>query len=87
MAQGLILTPEEAEAEIDIRARLAKEILRRRQDLGMTQQQYADHAGICRTAINSMERMARTPSIGTLARLARATGMSLDPIFGIEVRP
>ena len=45
---------------------------------GMTQEQLADAAGLDRTFPTLLERGLRTPSLGTLLRLAEALGISAE---------
>lgn len=56
----------------DIQQRLAKNLARLRKEAGMSQEAFADHAGIHRTYISDLERAARNPTISIVERLARA---------------
>jgi len=56
----------------DIRQRLGKNVARLRQKSGMSQEAFADHAGIHRTYISDIERGARNPTIEVVERLAIA---------------
>ena len=51
---------------------LAMAIRQRREELGMTHQKLATAAGFQRTFVTDVERGARSISVGTLVRLARA---------------
>ncbi|WP_240950122.1 helix-turn-helix domain-containing protein [Novosphingobium sp. ERN07] len=55
-----------------IQQRLAKNLARLRREAGMSQEAFADHAGIHRTYISDLERAARNPTISIVERLARA---------------
>jgi len=49
-----------------------------RKHKGMTQEHLADAAGIDRTFPTLLERGLRTPTLGTLLRLAKALGLSAE---------
>jgi DNA-binding XRE family transcriptional regulator len=48
----------------------------RREELGLTQQELADHAGLTVTAVAMIERGERTPSLDTAAKLCWALDMA-----------
>jgi len=56
----------------DIRKRLAANVALLRKEAGMSQEAFADHAGIHRTYISDIERGVRNPTIVVIERLARA---------------
>jgi transcriptional regulator with XRE-family HTH domain len=56
----------------DIRHRLATNLRRLRQDTGLSQEAFADLAGLHRTYVSDLERAARNPSITIIERLAKA---------------
>jgi DNA-binding XRE family transcriptional regulator len=51
-----------------------------RKHKGMTQEQLADAAGVDRTFPTLLERGLRTPTLGTLLRLAEALGVSAEAL-------
>jgi len=59
----------------DIQERLGKNVRRLRDELGMSQEAFADHANIHRTYISDIERGARNPTIEVVAKIAKALGV------------
>ena len=49
-----------------------------RKQKGLSQEQLADAAGVDRTLPSLLERGLRTPTLGTLLRLAEALGISAE---------
>ena len=60
----------------DIRSRLAKNLRRLRQEKGLSQEAFADEAGLQRTYVSELERCKRNPSIMIIEKLAVALGVS-----------
>ena len=58
----------------DIRQRLASNLRRLRQGTGLSQEAFADHAGIHRTYISDLERGTRNPTIAIVNKLAKTLG-------------
>jgi transcriptional regulator with XRE-family HTH domain len=56
---------------------LARRIKERRKLLGLTQEELADRAGVHPNFISRMEIAGRTPSLGTLSRLAQVLGVEV----------
>jgi transcriptional regulator with XRE-family HTH domain len=61
---------------VDVRARLARNLRRLREEKGWSQERYADEADIHRTYISDLERGARNPTIIVVEKLARAFGVT-----------
>lgn len=59
----------------DIQRRLGKNVARLRKERGLSQEAFADHAGIHRTYISDIERGARNPTIEIVAKIAKALGV------------
>jgi transcriptional regulator with XRE-family HTH domain len=57
---------------MDIRARLAKNLIALRQAKGWSQEDLADEAGLHRTYVSGIERKVRNPTVLILERLAKA---------------
>jgi len=55
----------------------ARNLRRRRQELGLTQEQLAERTGISAPDISDMERGERPPKLSTIARIAE--GLTLSP--------
>lgn len=66
---------------MDIRARLAKNLRRLRQQKGWSQEQFAFEAGIHRTYISDLERGARNPTITIIEKLAKALGVKAGALL------
>jgi transcriptional regulator with XRE-family HTH domain len=65
----------------DIRHRLAANLRKLRQEKGMSQEAFADHAGIHRTYVSDLERAARNPTITVVEKLAKALGVSAGALL------
>ncbi|HXH53137.1 MAG TPA: helix-turn-helix transcriptional regulator [Sphingomicrobium sp.] len=59
-----------------IRQRLARNVRRLREAQGLSQEAFADEAGIHRTYVSDIERGARNPTVAVVERLARALGVA-----------
>jgi len=57
---------------MDIRARLAKNLIALRQAKGWSQEDLADEASLHRTYVSGIERKIRNPTVLILERLAKA---------------
>jgi transcriptional regulator with XRE-family HTH domain len=64
-------------------AQIAEQVVARRQDLGLSQQELAELVGTTQSAIARLESGGRPPRIDTLLRIANALDCELD----IELRP
>ena len=53
---------------------------------GWTQQELADHVGVSRQSINSIERNRYVPSLELALLFAHVFGISTDEIFKLEKR-
>lgn len=61
----------------DIRQRLSRNLRRLRMGKGLSQEAYADVAGIHRTYVSDIERGARNPTITVVEKLARGLGVDV----------
>lgn len=59
-----------------MRIRLGRNLRRLREAKGLSQEAYADEAGIHRTYVSDIERGARNPTIMIVEKLARPLGVS-----------
>lgn len=57
---------------MEIQRRLAKNLVRLREERGWSQEELADQAGLHRTYVSGIERRVRNPTILVLERLAKA---------------
>ena len=60
---------------MDIRERLARNLRRLRQKKGWSQEEFAFQAGVHRTYVSDLERVARNPTITVVEKLAKALGV------------
>lgn len=65
----------------DIQKRLGKNVRRLRDELGMSQETFADHANIHRTYISDIERGARNPTIAVVEKIAKALGVKAGQLL------
>lgn len=65
-------------------SKLRNDIKQHRARLDMTQQALADMVGVSRQTIISTEKGQYVPSTLLAFRIARALGMSVDELFGLE---
>lgn len=65
----------------DVRQRLAKNLRKLRQAKGVSQEAFADEAGIHRTYISDLERGARNPTITVVDKIARALEVPIGKLL------
>ncbi len=70
----------------DIRERFGFAVRVRREELGLTQEDLADKAGIHRTYVSDIERGSRNVSIINIERLALALELRLSELFRLVER-
>lgn len=66
---------------VKIQAALGRAIRSRRMKTGLSQEAFADIAGIHRTYIGSVERGERNISLQNMARIAKALGTSVSTLL------
>lgn len=66
--------------QIDLAAELVAQIINRRAELGLTQRQLAEKAGVKQSAIARLESQAVVPRIDTLYKLLRPLGLKIKLI-------
>src|SRR5271169_2875311 len=72
----------ESRRQIDrIQSPLGTALKRRRLDLGLSQEELANRAGLHRTYITDVERGSRNPSLDTIQKLAGALQVALSELF------
>jgi len=65
----------------DIRIRFGRALRRRREKLGVSQEEFADMCGLDRTYIGGIERGERNVSLVNIEKIARALRISLADLF------
>ena len=66
---------------MDVRARLASNLRKQREALGLSQEAFADLVGIHRTYVSDLERGKRNPTISVVEKVAKALGSSLGALL------
>lgn len=66
---------------MDARRCLAVNIRKLRVRRGLSQEAFADHAGIDRTYVSRIERGLQNPSLSIIEKLARALDVKLSELF------
>jgi predicted XRE-type DNA-binding protein len=64
--------------ELEITARLVAEVVKRRMDLGLSQRDIAEIAGIKQSAIARFERLGAIPRMDTFLRMLKPLGLSIN---------
>jgi transcriptional regulator with XRE-family HTH domain len=72
----------EAYEEARLRFELAAAVRSRREELGLSQRQLAERAGMTQPGVARFEAGGTTPTIPVLERLARALGLELTVSLG-----
>ncbi len=70
-----------------MKASFGTAVREKRAELGISQEELANRAGLHRTYISDIERGARNPSLESIAKLARALELSLPVLFARTGRP
>jgi transcriptional regulator with XRE-family HTH domain len=66
---------------MDIRGRLARNVKRKREELGWSQEELADESGLHRTYVSGIERKVRNPTIEIVERLAKALRVTASALL------
>ncbi len=67
----------------DVRAKIGFAVRRRREALGLTQEDLADRSGLHRTYIGSIERGERNPAVENVSKVAVALGMTVAELMAL----
>ncbi len=59
----------------------ARNLRRRRQAAGLSQEQLADRTGLHPTEISRLERAAREPRLGTMLKLAKGLDIGVEKLI------
>ena len=68
---------------MDIRRRLGRNLQRLRQEKGLSQEAFADLAGLHRTYVSGVERGIRNPTVTVLQKLADALGVKVGALVDV----
>ena len=66
---------------MEIQRRLARNLVRLREERGWSQEELAYQAGLHRTYVSGIERRVRNPTIMILERLAKALGVKASTLI------
>ena len=70
----------------DVRERFGFAVKERREELGLTQEDLAERAGIHRTYLSDVERGSRNLSLVNIERLAAALSLRMSELFQLVER-
>jgi transcriptional regulator with XRE-family HTH domain len=73
-------------ATSDIRERFGFAVKSRREELGLTQEEFADKARINRTYLSDIERGSRNVSLINIERIAEGLVLKMSELFGLVER-
>jgi transcriptional regulator with XRE-family HTH domain len=65
----------------DIRRRFGRAVRKRREKLGISQEEFADLCGLHRTYMGGIERGERNISLANVEKIARALKIALSELF------
>jgi len=65
----------------DIHSRLARNLRTLRKQKGLSQEAFADEAGLHRTYVSDLERGRRNPSLEVIDKLAKALGVTAGELL------
>jgi transcriptional regulator with XRE-family HTH domain len=65
----------------DVRVRFGKALRRRRQRLGVSQEEFADQCGLDRTYVGGIERGERNVALVNVEKIAKAFRIALFELF------
>jgi len=86
-ARGYRTAMGKRKARPDIRERLGFALKIRREELGLTQEELAEKAGIHRTYLSDIERGGRNLSLINIERIAHSVSLSIAELFLLVERP
>ncbi|MFL6725217.1 MAG: helix-turn-helix domain-containing protein [Sphingomicrobium sp.] len=66
---------------VDVRQRLARNLRKLRQAKGVSQEAFAEEAGLHRTYISDLERGERNPTITVVDKIARALDVPIGELL------
>jgi len=66
---------------VDVRQRLARNLRKLRLAKGVSQEAFAEEAGLHRTYISDLERGERNPTITVVAKIARALDVPIGELL------
>ena len=69
---------------MDFRRKLGARVQRLRQDQGLSQEEFADRAGLHRTYVSGVERGIRNPTVTVLGKLAAGLGVTLPELVTFD---
>jgi DNA-binding XRE family transcriptional regulator len=68
---------------MDVRRRLGRNLQRLRQEKGLSQEAFADLAGLHRTYVSGVERGIRNPTVTVLQKLADTLGIKIGSLVDV----
>lgn len=71
---------------MDIRVKFGERVRLRREELGLSQEEFAFQSGIHRTYVSGVERGVRNPSLTMVERIAKGLDMSFSELLDCQNR-
>ncbi len=69
---------------MDIRIKFGEKVRLRREELGLSQEEFAFQSGVHRTYVSGVERGVRNPSLTMVERITKALGMNFSGMLDEE---
>ena len=69
---------------MDVRKKLGSKVQRLRRELGISQEELADRAGLHRTYVSGVERGVRNPTLTVIEKLAQALGVTIAALVAFD---
>ena len=69
---------------MDIRVKFGERVRLRREELGLSQEEFAFQSGIHRTYVSGIERGVRNPSLTMVERIVQALDIEIDDLLDKE---
>jgi transcriptional regulator with XRE-family HTH domain len=66
---------------MDVQARLAKNLRKHREALGLSQEKFADLIGVHRTYVSDLERGTRNPTVAVVDKMAAALDVTIGTLL------
>jgi len=66
---------------VDIKKKFGEKVRLRREELGLSQEEFAFQSGIHRTYVSGIERGVRNPSLTMVERIVKALGVSFSSLL------
>lgn len=72
---------------MDIKKKFGERVRLRREELGLSQEEFAFQSGIHRTYVSGIERGVRNPSLTMVERISESLGLSFSSLLDDDSNP